>query len=248
MSWLKIENLRKTYELENMKVNALSGVNLEINQGEFIVVVGRNGSGKTTLLNILAGLEEQSLGKVFFQDNECTIENPLSVGMVFQEARLMPWFSVERNLLFPFLPDKNFSKLHQKTLDLVKMLKLEGYENAMPSQLSSGMAQRVALGRALSYNPEIVLLDEPLGALDYFTRRTLQLELIRIYLKGEKTFLMVTHDVEEALRLATRVIVLKNGSIDSSIQINMEYPRVRNCPEFQDLIDKVLLALDDSEA
>lgn len=247
MAWLRIENLQKTYKLKDMYVKALAGINLDIEEGEFIVIVGKSGSGKTTLLRILAGLEEYTEGKIVFKDKLCSIENSLHVGMVFQEARLLPWLSVERNVLFPYLPDGNISELHQKTLDLLKMLGLDGYENAMPSQLSGGMAQRVALGRALSCDPEIVLLDEPLGALDYFTRRTLQRELVRIYLEGGKTFLMVTHDVGEALRLATRVLVLKAGRIEASIPINMGYPRARKSTEFQGLIDQVLTALDDAE-
>ena len=117
----------------------------------------------------------------------------------------------------------------------------------MPFQLSGGMAQRVALGRALIRDPEIILLDEPLGALDYFTRRTLQSELVRIYRGGGKTFIMVTHDVGEALRLGTRVLVLKNGKIDVSVNVPMGYPRVRNSPEFQALVDRVLGAIEDSE-
>ena len=247
MSWLKLDDLQKIYELEDMKVNALSGINLEIEAGEFIVIVGKSGSGKTTLLRILASLEKQTGGQIIFKDRVCDAGNPLPAGMVFQEPRLLPWLSVERNVLFPYLPEGNISGLHQKTLDLLKMLGLDGYENAMPSQLSGGMAQRVALGRALSCDPEIVLLDEPLSALDYFTRRTLQRELVRIYLEGGKTFLMVTHDVGEALRLATKVVVLKAGKIEASIPVDMGYPRVRNSDEFQKLIDRVLTALDDAE-
>lgn len=246
LSWLRIENLKKTYDLEDMKVQALAGIDLDIEEGEFIVIVGRSGSGKTTLLRILAGLEEQTEGKIIFKDKICDTENTLHVGMVFQEARLLPWLSVERNILFPYLPNGNISMLHQKMLDILKMLGLEGYENAMPAQLSGGMAQRVALGRALSCDPEIILLDEPLGALDYFTRRALQRELARIYMEGGKTFLMVTHDVGEALRLATRVLVLKNGKIDSSVPVPMGYPRVRGSTEFQGLIDKVLDAIGDT--
>lgn len=247
MSWLRIENLKKTYDLEDMKVEALRGIDLEIEEGGFIVIVGRSGSGKTTLLRILAGLEQETEGRIIFKGSVCDKENPLPVGMVFQEPRLLPWLSVESNLLFPFLPGGEAKKLHSKALGLLNMLGLEGYQNAMPDQLSGGMAQRVALGRALSCDPEIVLLDEPLGALDYFTRRALQRELANIYMKGGKTFLMVTHDVGEALRLGTRVLVLKKGMIDACIPVPLEYPRVRNCNQFQSLLDDVLNALDDAE-
>lgn len=247
MSWLKIQNLKKRYILEDMEVDALNGIDLEIKEGGFLVIVGRSGSGKTTLLRILAGLECETAGEITFKGRICGPESPLPVGMVFQEPRLMPWLSVENNILFPFLPGGRSKEMHQKALDILKMLGLEGYENAMPHQLSGGMAQRVALGRALSCDPEIVLMDEPLGALDYFTRRALQRELVRIYLQGGKTFLMVTHDVGEALRMGTRVLVLKNGMIEASIPIPLEYPRYRHCETFQSLLDEVLTALDDAE-
>lgn len=246
MNWLSIKGLQKKYELEDMDVDALNGIDMEIEQGGFIVIVGRSGSGKTTLLRILAGLEQQTEGRIIFKGSVCDSEHPLPVGMVFQEPRLLPWLSVENNILFPFHPEGRAKDLHSKAISLLKMLGLEGYENAMPHQLSGGMAQRVALGRALSCDPEIVLLDEPLGALDYFTRRALQRELARIYTEGGKTFLMVTHDVGEALRLATRVLVLKNGKIDSSVPVPMGYPRARRSAEFQCLIDKILNAIDDS--
>ena len=245
MNWLSIKGLQKKYELEDMDVDALNGIDMEIEQGGFIVIVGRSGSGKTTLLRILAGLEQQTEGRIIFKGSVCDSEHPLPVGMVFQEPRLLPWLSVENNILFPFHPEGRAKDLHSKAISLLKMLGLEGYENAMPHQLSGGMAQRVALGRALSCDPEIVLLDEPLGALDYFTRRSLQRELARIYMEGGKTFLMVTHDVGEALRLGTRVIVLKKGKIEASIPIGLEYPRDRHCETFQALLDEVLAALDD---
>lgn len=247
MNRLRIEGLKKTYVLDDMEVEALRGVDLEIEDGGFIVIVGRSGSGKTTLLRILAGLEEETEGRIIFNGKVRTSENRLPVGMVFQEPRLLPWLSVENNILFPFLPGGEARSLRPKAYELLKMLGLEGYQNAMPNQLSGGMAQRVALGRALSCDPEIVLLDEPLGALDYFTRRTLQRELVRIYLEGGKTFLMVTHDVGEALRLGTRILVLKEGMIEASIPVPMEYPRERRCDLFQSLLDEVLTAIDDSE-
>lgn len=247
MSWLKIQNLKKTYLIEEMEVEALRGIELEIEEGGFIVIVGRSGSGKTTLLRIMAGLEQETEGKMIFKGRVCDQENPLPVGMVFQEPRLMPWLSVESNILFPFLPGGESEALSAKAMGILKMLGLEGYQNAMPDQLSGGMAQRVALGRALSCDPEIVLLDEPLGALDYFTRRALQRELLRIYMEGGKTFMMVTHDVGEALRLGTRVLVLKKGRIEASIPVPLQYPRDRHCETFQSLIDQVLTALDDAE-
>ena len=237
---IELHTLTKTYGLGDAEHNALDAVNLKVEKGEFIAIMGPSGCGKTTLLRILSGIEKPDSGTMQIQDG-------IKIGVMFQEARLMPWLSVESNVLFPFLPKGRDEAMHRKALSLLEMLGLSGYENAMPFQLSGGMAQRVALGRALIRDPEIILLDEPLGALDYFTRRTLQSELVRIYRGGGKTFIMVTHDVGEALRLGTRVLVLKNGKIDVSVNVPMGYPRVRNSPEFQALVDRVLGAIEDSE-
>lgn len=130
---------------------------------------------------------------------------------------------------------------------MIETVGLKGYEMALPAQLSGGMAQRVALGRALVKNPPVILLDEPLGALDYFTRRTMQRELIRLYLEEKKSFIMVTHDVGEALRLGTRVIVLGEGRVTRELSVDLPYPRPRSTPAFQGLIDKVLGAIGDGE-
>lgn len=247
MSWLTIENLGKRYELEDLSVQALDAVNLDVAEGEFIVIVGRSGSGKTTLLRILAGLETQTEGAIRFVGKDVGEAFQLPVGMVFQEARLLPWLSVENNILFPYLPGGRANALHAKGMDILRMLGLEDYANAMPAQLSGGMAQRVALGRALSSDPKIVLLDEPLGALDYFTRAILQRELVRIHHEGKQTFMMVTHDVGEAVLLATRVIVLREGRMVLSLPVPLDYPRTRKSMEFQELVAQILEAIGSEE-
>lgn len=244
MSLLKIEGLRKLYKLEALDVMALDGIDLEVGEGEFIVVAGRSGSGKTTLLRILAGLEVKTSGLIEFQGKQIDEEHILPVGMVFQEPRLLPWLSVEENILFPFLASGKYRAHSERGTAILQMLGLEDYREAMPRQLSGGMAQRVALGRALSGNPDIVLLDEPLGALDYFTRSALQNELVRIYRGGGKTFIMVTHDVVEAVLLATRVLVLKNGSITHSFDVGLEYPRQRGDVRLQQLVNEILSAIE----
>lgn len=244
MSLLKIAGLAKLYSLGQKEVRALDGIDLEVGDGEFIVIVGRSGSGKTTLLRILAGLETKTAGVIEFQGAPLDAEHALPLGMVFQEPRLLPWLTVEKNILFPFLADGRYAVVREQSPRLLKMLGLTGYGDAMPTQLSGGMAQRVALGRALSGNPKIVLLDEPLGSLDYFTRATLQQELVRLYLEGGRTFLMVTHDVVEALLLATRVLVLKNGKITRTLRVPFAYPRRRGDAELQSLVAAVLDAIE----
>lgn len=243
MNLLKIEGLRKLYDLEGADVKALDCINLEVSEGEFIVIVGRSGSGKTTLLRILAGLETKTSGLIEFRDEQVDAGHVLPIGMVFQEPRLLPWLNVEKNILFPFLASGEYRTLGRKSLALLEMLGLENYRNAMPWQLSGGMAQRVALGRALSGDPAMVLLDEPLGLLDYFTRSALQNELVKLYQGGGKTFIMVTHDVTEALLMATRVLVLERGKITRSFAVDMEYPRRRDDMRLQRQAVEVLSAI-----
>lgn len=247
MSFLSVENVSKCYSIEGRRVEALRGVSLEIGENEFVIVVGRSGSGKTTLLRILASLEPPTAGSVKFKGRLCSQEEPLPAGMVFQEARLMPWLSALDNILFAYPPRERTEGLRERALKMIETVGLKGYERALPAQLSGGMAQRVALGRALVKNPPVILLDEPLGALDYFTRRTMQRELIRLYLEEKKSFIMVTHDVGEALRLGTRVIILGEGRVKRELSVDLPYPRPRSTPAFQGLIDEVLGAIGDGE-
>ena len=159
----------------------------------------------------------------------------------------MPWLSALDNILFAYPPRERNEGLRERALKMIETVGLKGYEMALPAQLSGGMAHRVALGRALVKNPPVILLDEPLGALDYFTRRTMQRELIRLYLEEKKSFIMVTHDVGEALRLGTRVIVLGEGRVTRELSVDLPYPRPRSTPAFQGLIDEVLGAIGDGE-
>ncbi|MDO4562157.1 MAG: ABC transporter ATP-binding protein [bacterium] len=247
MAFLSVDSVSKSYRLEERRVEALRDVSLEIGENEFVVIVGRSGSGKTTLLRILASLEPPTSGAVRFRGRECSEESPLPAGMVFQEARLMPWLSALDNIIFACPPRERGEELRKRALEMIETVGLGGYEGALPTQLSGGMAQRVALGRALVKDPPVVLLDEPLGALDYFTRRAMQRELIRLYLDKKKSFIMVTHDVGEALRLGTRVVVLGEGRVKRELSVNLPYPRPRSTPAFQSLIDEVLEAIGDGE-
>ena len=159
----------------------------------------------------------------------------------------MPWLSALDNIIFACPPRERGEELRRAALRMIETVGLKGYEGALPTQLSGGMAQRVALGRALVKNPPLKLLDEPLGALDYFTRRLMQRELIRLYLEEKKSFIMVTHDVGEALRLGTRVIVLREGGVERELAVGLPYPRPRSSPAFQSLIDEVLEAIGEGE-
>lgn len=244
---IKIENLSKIYSIGEKKIPALRGITLDIGDGEFLSVVGRSGCGKTTFLRLLASLEEPTGGEIYFNGRLCTKKNPAPAGMVFQEPRLLPWLTVCENIIFAYPPRERCQELQVRARKMVKSVGLAGYEDARPDQLSGGMAQRVALGRALLKDPPVVLLDEPFGALDYFTRLTMQEELLRLYVNGGKSFIMVTHDVGEALRLGTRVIVLGGGKIKSDIQVSLPYPRQRNSADFQSLMDKVLEAVGKSD-
>lgn len=245
--FISLRNISKCYSAAGRSVFALKDLSLDIRENEFLAVVGRSGSGKTTLLRILASLEEPTAGEMRFRGKLCSPENPLPSGMVFQDARLMPWLSALENIIFAFPPRERTAELHEAAKKMLETVGLSGCERSMPRELSGGMAQRVALGRALIKNPSVILLDEPLGALDYFTRRAMQRELIRIYLQEKKSFIMVTHDVGEALRMGTRVIVLGEGQMRKEINVDFSYPRPRSDPRFQRLIDEVLDAIGDGE-
>lgn len=195
MAWLEARSLRKEFPLAGSLKVALDDFSLSVGREDFVGIVGRSGSGKTTFLRIVAGLLEMTSGELSFEGDPEGEEGGTTrpkIGMVFQEPRLLPWLSVRENVLFAFLNDPKPTQPRERADALIEMLGLGGYEKAYPSQLSGGMAQRVALGRALCYEPEMILMDEPLGALDYFTRSALRDEILGIYLSGGKTILLVT--------------------------------------------------------
>ncbi len=234
MAALILSNVSKTYTIDSRPVAALTDINLMVEAGEFVTIVGRSGCGKTTLLRLIAGLEQKTSGQLVFTPPNAKI------GLVFQEPRLMPWLTVESNMAFAMLKESNRDHVQQTVNHYLKLLGLEDFRQAYPSEISGGMAQRTALGRALCYNPDIILMDEPLGALDAFTRASLQRELVHIFRLACKTILFVTHDVDEAALLGQRIIIMSEGKILKDVPVPLTYPRNTASKEFYDIRTQVL--------
>lgn len=238
MAGLIVKNLSKTFEIQEKKFQALEDINLVVPEKSFITVVGKSGCGKTTFLRIVAGLEKKTSGDIEFTN--CNEYGCKKVGIVFQEPRLMPWLTVEQNLAFSLTKCKNKLYVKEKVEDILQILGLLDFRKAYPDQISGGMAQRISLGRTLCFDPEIILMDEPLGALDAFTRRRLQNELIDIFFKSGKTFIFVTHDIEEAIYLGQKVVVMNNGTIMKEIEIDLEYYRNTESDKFLEYRKNIL--------
>jgi len=209
--YLQVESLAKTYPGAGEPV--FEQVNFGIERGEFVCIVGHSGCGKTTILNVLAGLERASAGNVFMDGRE--VAGPsLERGVVFQGHALMPWLSVRRNIAFAVRskwPDWPAAKVDAQVRRYVDMVGLSRAIDRKPSELSGGMKQRVGIARAFAIEPKMLLLDEPFGALDALTRGTIQDELLRICAQTRQTVFMITHDVDEAILLADKVLLMSNG-------------------------------------
>lgn len=227
---LTIKNVNKSFEVNGEKINVLNDINLDIKEGEFVVLVGHSGCGKSTLLKIIAGLEKNDTGLVAAGGQEIT-EPAADRGMIFQEHRLFPWMSIERNV-----------QLGLKGLAREEKKKLSEFKKAYPRQLSGGMSQRAAIARALATQPKILLLDEPFGALDALTKIELQEELLKIRSRCGNTMIMVTHDIEEAVFLADRIVVMsaRPGRIRDVIQVELGKYRDRGGSDFAHYKKKIL--------
>lgn len=237
---LKIDNVYKEYEGRNGKTVALNGVNLDIAENEFVCVVGPSGCGKSTLLNIIAGLLEPTSGQALL-DGKVIEGTGVERGVVFQQYALFPWRTVLKNVMFPLemkrMPKDKAEPIAKK---YIKAVGLEGFENAYPKELSGGMRQRVAIARAYAADPEVLLLDEPFGALDAQTRVQLQSELLNTWEHEKKTCFFITHDVDEAIILAQRVVIMsaRPGRIKKIVDIDIPYPRTQETksePRFLEL-------------
>jgi len=242
---IKVEGLKKVFEGEN-KVTALEDVNMEIFGNEFAVILGPSGCGKSTLLYLMAGFEKPTKGNMYLDGKKIRKPGP-DRGFVFQDFALYPWRTVLKNVTFPLelkgLPKVDAQKMANKYIEMVG---LDGFKNAFPHTLSGGMKQRVGIARALVYEPEVLLMDEPFGALDAQTRKQMQIELEKIWEKNKKTVVFVTHSVIEAVYLADRVFVMtaRPGKIKDIVEVNLTRPREYTDENFLKVREKVLSLLE----
>jgi sulfonate transport system ATP-binding protein len=232
---LDIQRLTKTFTVNDGKVTALKDISLTVQQGEFVSIIGSSGCGKSTLLRIIAGLETDYEGTAEFGDTP--IRGPgLERGVVFQEHRLFPWLTVRQNVAFGL--GNNTSESDWESVDEhINLVGLSGFEHAYPHQLSGGMAQRASIARALANRPQALLFDEPFGALDALTKIQMQQEVLRIWQTEKATMVLVTHDIDEAVFLGDRVVIMSNrpGTIKKIIPVDLPRPRDRGSYEFTQL-------------
>lgn len=240
---LEIQNVSKSFaKVENDEVtHALNEINLSAKSGEFVSLVGPSGCGKSTILRLVAGLIMPTTGKITVDGNEITEPSP-ERGMMFQKSTLFPWLTVEKNIAFSLKMQGKLKGNEDKVERMLKVIGLESFRNDYPGQLSGGMAQRVALVRSLINEPDILLLDEPLGALDAFTRMNMQDEILKIWQEKGQLALMVTHDVDEAVYMGTRVIVMdaNPGRVVADIKVDEDYPRDRSSEAFVEYRNEIL--------
>lgn len=247
MKKLEFKNVSKVFEKvdKDEKTHALKDINLSIDNNEFVSIVGPSGCGKSTMLRLISGLIKPSLGSLLLDDEK--IEGPSSrKGMVFQNPTLFPWLKVEENVGFSGNL-KNGEDIDEKTIDLMlEKVGLEDFKKSYPKELSGGMAQRVSLIRTMIMKPEVFLLDEPLGSLDAFTRMNMQDEILKLWQEEKNLMIMVTHDVEEAVYMSSKIIIMepRPGRIKEVVDIDLPYPRNRTSDEFVDYRNKILKTLN----
>ncbi len=238
MSFLIIDKVNKVYTGKtNEEIVALQDISLSCEQGEFITIVGSTGCGKTTLLRLIAGLEQPSSGTITIGENAVTGINE-EVTLVFQQYSLFPWYNVLDNIGFSLeLKGVDKHERIERVQKLISLVGLTGFEKSFPYELSGGMQQRAAIARALAYNPKVLLLDEPFGALDERTRHRLQEEFLAIWEREKKTIILVTHNIDEAVFLGTRIFIMRDrpGKIEEEVLIQLARPRSRQSKEFTDL-------------
>ena len=239
---LAIRGLNKQYEVKGEALPVLQDINLTIEPGEFVSIVGSSGCGKSTLLRLVIGLEGDYQGEILL-NGQRIVGTSLNRGIVFQEHRLFPWLTVEKNVALGLLNSSLTEGQQRATVrEHIALVGLQGFETAYPHQLSGGMSQRVAIARALVNRPDILLLDEPFGALDAMTRAHLQQELHRIWQQEGITMILVTHDVEEAVYLGDRVVVMepRPGRIRRTVPVGLPHLLERTSHAFTAIKDCVL--------
>ena len=230
MAYLELNNICKTYGQGAIKTEVLSNINLKIEEGEFVAIVGFTGSGKTTLVNLINGLLTPTSGTILFK-GEPVVGTSHERGVIFQNYSLLPWLTVEQNVYMAVkeaFPKRSKSDLKTIVSDYVEMVSLTPAIHKRPNELSGGMRQRVAVARALAMKPEMIIMDEPLGALDALTRGNLQDEILNIWGKEKRTALLITNDVDEGIYMADRIIPLRpgpNATLGPEFKIDLERPR-----------------------
>jgi NitT/TauT family transport system ATP-binding protein len=244
---LRVEGLHVIFSDASGVVHALQDLSFSLQENDFVCLIGPSGSGKSTLLRVLAGLVRPTRGEVHFRSR-----HP-AVGLVFQKANLMPWRRVIENVSLPLeLQNIPPEAIQRRAKDLIRLVGLDGFENAYPRDLSGGMAQRVAIARSLMQDPDLLLLDEPFGSLDALTRERMGDELLHIWQARRKTVLMVTHSISESIYLSDRVLVLspRPGQIDLQLAVHLPRPRtpeMRYMPEFSALAQQLRDSLREDE-
>jgi len=243
---IEVSNLRKVYQSRNGSVEAIAGISFSVADGEFVSIIGPSGCGKTTLIKIIGDLTEPSAGHVSVDGitpREARLRRMFS--FVFQNPVLLPWRTVLENVRLPLEIVRNGAR---DPMDLLETVGLKGFESKYPDELSGGMQQRAALGRALTFDPKVLLMDEPFGKVDEFTRNELNQELLRIWKATGVTILLVTHSIAEAVYLADRVLVLtqRPARIGRTVQVPFPRPRepgIKETPEFQEIVKCLRLEL-----
>lgn len=232
---IELETISKIYRRRDGSESlVLQEISLCVEQGDFVIILGKSGCGKTTLLNLLAGFEKSSSGRILIDGKEIAGVDPAR-SMLFQQPALIPWLNVRKNVAYGCRLRGEHDRLNYRVEQFLEIMGLSGFEDAKPSELSLGMAQRVCLARALVGNPEVLLLDEPFASLDTFTRSHIQEELVNLWLSEKFTAVFVTHDIEEAILLGNRVVLLGGDpvGITARFEINDPYPRDINSRKFK---------------
>jgi len=256
MSYLKIENLEITFNTAKGKFTAVNDINLEIEKGQIVSIIGHSGCGKSTIMNAVAGMVFPSKGKVVLNGREIKGPGP-DRGIVFQNYSLLPWLTVYQNIFQAVdaaLKEKTKAEKHELSEKYLKMVNLWDHREKHPKEISGGMKQRVAIARAFAIDPEALLLDEPFGALDALTKASLHIELLKMWnlTHRSKTIIMVTHDIEEAVFLSDRIVVMTNGpaaTIREIEEVHLPRPRNKkdtvNLPEYKEIRERLLNLLMD---
>jgi ABC-type nitrate/sulfonate/bicarbonate transport system ATPase subunit len=241
LSAVEVSKYFPTLDDSANSTHALDGVSLSVAPGELVSLVGPSGCGKSTLLRLIAGLDSPNEGELWVGSERITAPSA-ERGLVFQDPNLFPWLTVRRNIQSGLVARGVLQEKRDEVDEFMRLVGLESFANAYPHHLSGGMAQRVALARALINHPKILLLDEPLGALDAFTRMRMQDEVLRLWEARGTTMLLVTHDIDEAIYMSDRIVIMtpRPGRIDRIIDVNLERPRQRNSDEFLRLRSDIL--------